>query len=56
MRTKDGTCYHAGSSQSYRIGGSGGGSTGTLTVMQKVTNIKEPVFLVTIRTKRKHFG
>ena len=37
MRTKDGTCYHAGSSQSYRVGGSGvQGSTGTPTVMQEL--------------------
>ena len=32
------------------------GSTGTPTVMQKVTNIKELMFLVTIQTKVKHFG
>lgn len=42
MRTKDGTCYHVGSSQSYYIGGTGtNGSYSTPQTMQKVTNIKE---------------
>ena len=46
MRTKDGTCYHAGSSQSYRVGGSGSKVHITCTtVMQKVTNIKRSVYV-----------